>query len=55
MRTTTFGTKSLTSLGQTVWNKLPARLKSAENIVGFRKMIKNWNGEKCLCKLCEGG
>ena len=55
MRTTTFGTKRLTSLGPTVWNKLPAHLKSAENIVCFRKMIKNWNGEKCLCKLCEGG
>ena len=55
MRTTTFGTKSLTSLGPIIWNKLPTHLKSAENIVGFRKMIKNWNGEKCLCKLCEGG
>ena len=55
MRITTFGTKSLTSLGPTVWNKLPEHLKSVENIVGFRKMIKNWNGEKCLCKLCEGG
>ena len=54
MRTTTFGTKSLTSLGPTIWNKLPAHLKSAENLVGFRKMIKNWNGEKCSCKLCEG-
>ena len=54
MRTTTFGTKSLTSLGPTIWNKLPAHLKSAENLVGFRKMIKNWNREKCSCKLCEG-
>ena len=54
MRTTTFGTKSLISLGPTIWNKLPAHLKSAENLVGFRKMIKNWNGEKCSCKLCEG-
>ena len=55
MRTITFGTKSRTSLGPTIWNKLPAYLKSAENIVGFREMIKNWIGEKCPLKLCKGG
>ena len=46
MRTTTFGTKSLTSLGPTIWNKVPAHLKSGENIVGFRKMIKKLEWRK---------
>ena len=55
IRTTTFGTKSLASLGPTIWNKLPAHLKSTENLVGFSKMIKNWNEEKRSCKLCEEG
>ena len=40
VRTTTFGTKSLTVLGPTVWNKLPAHLKSAKNLVDFKKLIK---------------
>ena len=54
VRTTTFGTKSLTVLRPTVWNKLPAHLKTAKNLVDFKKLIKEWDGESCSCLLCHG-
>ena len=47
---TTFGTKSLTSLGSKIWNSLPGHIKNCENLELFKKAIKNWNGEKCICR-----
>ena len=49
VRTTTFGTKSLTVLGPNVWNKLPTHLKSAKNLFDFKNIIKEWDGESCSC------
>ena len=50
---TTFGTKSLTSLGSKIWNSLPGHIKNCENLELFKKAIKNWNGEKCICNVCK--
>ena len=51
--TATFGTKSITSLGPFVWNKLPAHLKNCNDLQTFKKMLTKWDGVKCLCKKCE--
>ena len=53
VKTNTFGTKSLRSLGPKVWNNLPFHSKSTESLTAFKKMIKTWNGNKCLCKKCK--
>ena len=50
---TTFGTKSLTSLGYKIWNSLPGHIKCSENLANFKKVIKHWNGEKCTCRGCK--
>ena len=50
---TTFGTNSLTSLGSKIWNSLPGHIKSSDNLVSFKKVIKNWDGEKCICNGCN--
>ena len=52
-KTATFGTKSLTSLGPKVWNSLPPHLKLCERLPVFKKMIKHWDGTKCLCDKCK--
>ena len=48
----TFGTSSLTSLGPKIWNSLPGHIKSSENLEHFKKVIRNWDGEKCTCNGC---
>ena len=53
MKTATFGTKILTSLGPKVWNSLPTHLKWCEHLPVFKKMIKQWDGTKCLCDKCK--
>ena len=50
---TTFGTNSLKSLGPKVWNSLPGHLKCCDNLEAFKKMINNWDGEKCSCNGCR--
>lgn len=51
--TVSFGTKSLSSLGPKIWNKLPNHLKSSESLSTFKNAIKSWNGSKCFCEVCE--
>ena len=48
-----FGKRSISSLGPSVWNNLPAHLKQCKNLSNFKKMLKNWNGEQCSCQICK--
>ena len=36
----TFGSNSLKSNGPQIWNNLPNELKSAENLINFKKLVK---------------
>ena len=48
-----FGTKSLRFYGPKIWNSLPYHIKSAENLLCFKNLIKSWNGSFCSCKVCR--
>ena len=48
----TFGSNSLESVGPQIWNGLPNKMKSAENLKNFKLMIKQWNGPECKCSAC---
>ena len=52
-QTVTFGTNSISCLGPKIWNSLPYHLKCSESLVDFKRMIKKWNGSKCLCDECS--
>ena len=52
-KTVTFGKKSISSIGPSVWNKLPAHMKLCKSLCNFKKMLKQWNGELCSCHLCN--
>ena len=52
-QTVTFGTNSISYLGPKIWNSLPYHLKCSESLVAFKRMIKKWNGSKCLCDECS--
>ena len=36
----TFGTKNLRSYGSKIWNTLPFSIKTAENLIAFKTLIK---------------
>ena len=48
-----FGTKSLRFYGPKIWNSLPYHIKSTENLLCFKNVIKSWNGPFCNCKVCR--
>ena len=50
--TKTFGTYSLSFRASYIWNNLPANIKTAESLLIFINLIKNWQGTVCNCKIC---
>ena len=48
-----FGDKSLRYYRPKIWNLLPFHVKSSDNLEAFKKIIKNWNGVSCRCKVCQ--
>ena len=48
----TFGAKSLKVYRTKVWNSLPFPIKTSENLVKFKSLIKNWNGNSCSFTVC---
>ena len=48
----TFGAKSLKVYGSNVWNSLPSHIKTSENLILFKSLMKNWNGISCSCTVC---
>ena len=48
----TFGTKILKVYGPKVWNSLPFHIKTSENLIHYKSLIKNWNGSSCSCTVC---
>ena len=48
-----FGDKNLRYYGSKIWNSLPFHIKSSDNLEVFKKIIKNWNGVSCKCKVCQ--
>ena len=49
--TTTYGNKSLRSLGPHIWNSLPKQIKEETNYNNFRNYIDKWFSAKCKCNL----
>ena len=48
----TFGAKSLKVHGSKVWSSLLFHIKTSENLIQFKSLMKNWNGNSCSCIGC---
>ena len=48
-----FGNKSIRSFGSKIWNSLPPHIQSSENLETFKRVIKNWDGINCNCRVCK--
>ena len=53
IKTTHFGTESLSFLGPKIWDQVPQELKNIEVLQTFKKAIKNWVPNECPCRLCK--
>ena len=52
MDVTTFGAKSLKVYKPKVRNSLPFHIKTSENLIQFKSLIKNWNGYSSSRTVC---
>ena len=51
LTTNIIGANSLISRGAHLWNTLPDDIKNVNSSAVFRKKIKEWNRNKCNCKI----
>ena len=47
-----FGAKSLKVHGSKVSNSLSFHIKTSENLIQFKILMKNWNGNSCSYTVC---
>ena len=53
VKTSSYGQSSLSFGDCILWNTLSDSIKSAQNIKGFKTMIRNWKGESCSYIICK--
>ena len=53
VRTTTFGTDSLSYLGPKIWSILPNCIKESKCLEEFKMKIKPWKPRGCPCRICK--
>ena len=51
-RTVFYGTETLHHLGAKIWNILPVKIKTSNNLNMFKANIKTWVPTNCPCRLC---
>ena len=51
-KTTTFGEKSLRTLGRKISNSLPEDIKDLTSLPKYTVFIKTWYGPECRCNIC---
>ena len=49
---TTYGAKSLKTLGPKIWHQLPGDIKSETSYTKFKEYIDSSFGPKCRCNVC---
>ena len=50
---TSYGLNSFRYEGAKLWNSLPEDIKSSENLITYKRLIKTWNGTTCRCSFCN--
>ena len=52
-KTTTYGLENIEYRGCLLWSTLPKEIKDSNTLSGFKRKIKQWNGNSCTCRLCK--
>ena len=53
VNTVHYGKDSLQYFGSIIWNTIPLEIKNSVNLNTFKKQIRNWSPDECLCRLCQ--
>ncbi len=49
----TYGKKTLSYYVTHIWNSLPNNIKESTSLDNFKTMLKEWEGPKCQCNMCN--
>jgi len=49
----TYGKMTFKYYGSHIWNMLPNKLKECTSFDNFKSMLKEWEGPKCQCSICN--
>ena len=52
-KTMFYGKRSFRYNGCHLWNQLPDVMRNATSLYEFKKVIKEWSGPTCTCKMCN--
>ena len=47
------GKESISYLGPQIWDMIPVEMKNLTTMCAFKREVKNWKLENCLCRLCK--
>ena len=46
-------TETISYRGPQIWNLIPERLRTLETLNKFKKEMKSWKCDACLCRMCK--
>ena len=52
-KTATYGLETIEYRGWHLWFTLPPELKDFISLYEFKRKIKKWDGNSCVCRLCK--
>ena len=52
-KTTTYGLETIEYRGYLLWSTLPPEIKDSKSLSEFKRKIKKWDGNSCVCRLCK--
>ena len=52
-KTDRYGLETILYRSTFVWANLPQEYKSQKSQSAFKRKIRQWNGEICVCRLCK--
>ena len=53
IRTTFYGSETLTHRGPLTWDLVPISIKNSKSLTEFKRKIKIWKPEGCRCRMCK--
>ena len=53
VKTTAHGIENIQYRGCHLWFSLPSEIKDSNTLAEFKRKIKSWKGNTCICRLCK--
>ena len=50
---TSYGLETIEYRSCHFWSTVPPEIKDSNSLSEFKRMIKKWDGNSCVCKLCK--